>query len=275
MKKLINILLTSIFLAIFASCDPIENREGVGALITSADQIQATVTPIQDNGKNTNKVKVSCTSPVSCQWTDGVKNYVSNDTEMTLFVKGTQTITLKAMAADGTVLTKDFSVTVDEMKYAVEPQYGYFCGSGSKTWVWATDNTIQNGRIWGNGGNGDSSPGWWGRSAADAVDDNIDINSTMTFTLNGLKFSRTEAGVTTTGKFSFDMTTHKMSQSIGSVTFSGTTIPHGISQNDGKKVVYVFDIIKLTDDEMILMYPTDSNNYEGWFWIFKRQGFNY
>lgn len=53
------------------------------------------------------------------------------------------------------------------------------------------------------------------------------------------------------------MGSHKASTSIGSVTFIGTTIPHGIAQNNGQKVVYTFDIKKLTNDEMILMYPTD------------------
>jgi hypothetical protein len=275
MNKIIYILSTFILVALFTACDPIVDVQSVGTVITSADQIVATVTPVMDGTLKTNKVKVHCTSPVSCQWTDGVKTYISNDTVMTLFVKGDIAIKLSAMAADGTIFTKDFTTTVEKMKYDVEPQYGYLCGNGSKTWVWATDNTTCGPRIWGNGGNTDKYPSWWGRSAADAADDNIDINGSMTFTLNGLLFSRTESGATTTGTFSFDMTTKKYSQCIGQITFKGTTILHGISQNDGKKVVYVFNIIKLTDDEMVLMYATESNTYEGWFWMFKRQGYSY
>jgi hypothetical protein len=277
MNKIIYILCSFILVALFTACDPITSSEGIGTVITSADQLAATVTPIMDGTLKTNKVRVHCTSPVNCQWTDGVKPYISNDTVMTLFVKGDITITLSAMAADGTILTKTFTTTVDEMKYSVEPQYGYFCGSGVKKWVWATDNTVDkaSNRVWGNGGNTDSAPDWWGRTAADAASDNIDITGSMTFTLNGLKFARVENGVTTTGTFSFDMTVHKFPQCIGQVTFVGTTILHGISQNDGKKVVNVFNIIKLSNDELQLMYATDSNTYEGWFWLFKRDGYKY
>ncbi|HNX12393.1 MAG TPA: hypothetical protein PKH68_05335 [Paludibacteraceae bacterium] len=280
MNKIFYIISAFILVALFSACEPIVNPVDMGTIITSADELQATVTPVMDGTKKTNKVIVSCTSPVSCQWTDGVKTYTSNNTEMILFVPGDIEITLKAMAADGTVLTKKFTTKVDEIKFPVEPQYGYFCGSGVKTWVWAVDNTYTGPqRIWGNGNSISSGvPNWWGKSAADAEPD-IDLTAKMTFTLNGLKFSRTERGVTTTGNFSFDMGSHKASTSIGSVTFIGTTIPHGIAQNNGQKVVYTFDIKKLTNDEMILMYPTDpftpGNDSEGWFWLFKREGFTY
>ena len=275
MNKIFYIISAFILVALFSACEPIVNPVDMGAIITSADKLQATVTPVMNGTKKTNKVIVNCTSPVSCQWTDGVKNYVSNNTEMILFVTGDIEITLKAMTADGTVLTKKFTTKVDEIKYPVEPQYGYFCGSGVKTWVWAPDNKTIGPRIWGNGGNGDDYPGWWGRSAADAAEEGIDMTGKMVFTLNGLKFSRTENGVTTNGIFSFDMGVKKYSKCIGQVTFVGTSILHGISQNDGKKVVNVFNIIKLNDNEMVLMYATESNNYEGWFWMFKREGYVY
>lgn len=282
MNKIFYIISAFILVALFSACEPIVNPVEMGAIITSADELQATVTPVMDGTKKTNKVIVNCTSPVSCQWTDGVKSYVSNNTEMVLFVTGNIDITLNAMTADGTILTKKFTTTVDEIKFPVEPQYGYFCGSGVKTWVWAVDNNYSGDhKIWGNGAAGANDyPGWWGRTAADADGDNIDINGKMVFTLNGLKFSRTENGVTTNGIFSFDMTTHKYKSSIGSITFTGTTILHGISQNNGKKVVYTFDIKRLSNDEMVLMYPTDpfdaTNDWsEGWFSMFKREGFTY
>ena len=275
MNKIFYYTSTFILVLLFMACEPVVNPVDMGTVITSADQIQATVTPVMNGSKKSNKVKVSCTSPVNCQWTDGVKTYIGSEKEMILFVTGENPIKLSAMAADGTVYTKEFKVTVDEITFPVEPQYGYFCGSGVKTWVWATDNTTIGPRIWGNGGNGDTYPGWWGRSAADAADDGIDINGKMTFTLNGLKFGRTQNGVTTNGLFSFDMSVKKFSQCIGQLTLLNTTILHGISQNDGKKVVNVFNIIKLNDNEMVLMYATESNNYEGWFWMFKREGFSF
>ena len=277
MKKIVY-LIALIIGAFTVACDPIVDNVGVGDVITSADQIEATVTPVMIGSYNTNKVKVHCTSPVICQWSGGPTVYVSNDTTVLLFVKGEQDIILTAMANDGTTYTKSYTVTVDSMYYDVPEEWGYFCGTSDKTWVWATDNTYSSSQwIWGNGDrSSDTAPAWWGRSASDAAEDDIDIDGTMNFSLDGATFTKVEDGDTTSGKFSFDMTASTTTQGIGTLTISGgTTILHGISQNDSQATVYTFDIIKLTDDELILEYSTESNTYEGWFWVFKREGYTY
>jgi len=274
MKKLSYILLTSVFLAIFAACNPIEDKVGVGELITSADDIQATVTPILDNGQNTNKVKVNCTSPVLCQWTDGVKTYVSNDTVMTLFVKGEQTITLNALAADGTKLTKDFSVNVAEMKYAVEPQYGYLCGSGEKSWTWADT------KCFGNGGGSDTAPAWWILNPSDIAGQctgkNLPadgIGASMKFVLKGLKMIKTTAdGKSTTGTFSFDMTAKISGWAIGKLSLTSTNILCGYDFNASGYTAWTeYNIIYLDDNKMILGAQEHAPNSNYWYWVFKAQ----
>ena len=280
MKNIFYIILTFILATVLVSCQPIEKRDGMGDVVASADQIQATATQVIDNGVKTNRIMLHCSSKVLSQWYDGVRTLCSSDTAINLFLTGSQNLTLTTRSADGTQFTKTFTFSVDATTYYVAPQYGYFCGSGSRTWIWAGDNkyTLNDAglsRIWGNGGRTDVLPTWWGRYTADAVDDNIDLAGEMTFTLQGLQFSKVESGQTTTGSFSFDMNTHSTANGIGQITFKKTTILHGIGQNDNKVVVYVFDIAKLTNDEMILMYPTASNTYENWFWVFKRQGFTY
>ncbi len=276
MNKFLNIAFALVLAVLCVACNPVEKDFGVGDVVTSVDQLNVTVTPVMFKTYKTNKYKVHCTSPVLCKWTT-TASYVSNDTTVMILGKGTQNIRLTAMAADGSVLTKTYSVTVDSMYYPVPPQWGYLCGAGSKTWVWAVDNKYSGSQwIWGNGGrSGDIAPAWWGRTASDASSDGIDINGTMSFSLDAATFAKVESGATTKGAFSFDMTPSSTTKGIGTLSISGATIQHGVSQNDGKKVVYKFDIIKLTNDEMVLEYSTESNNYEGWFWVFKRQGFSY
>ena len=273
MKKLFYITLTFILVAIFASCDPIVDVQGLGKVITSADQITATVTPVMNGTLKTNKVKVHCTSPVTCQWSDGVKTYVSNDTVMTLFVKGDISLKLTAMSADGTVLTKSFTTTVDEMKYPVEPQYGYFCGSGSKTWTWATAE-----KCFGNGGGGDTKPAWWTLTSDDITGQCSGkslpadgTGATMKFTLNGLSMTKTSVGgATVTGKFSFDMAAGKAGWSIGTLTVLNTNILCGYDLNaTGYTAWTTYNIISLDANKMVLGVQEHAPNSNYWYYVFK------
>ncbi len=279
MKKIFYIILPLFIVPFFIACNPIEDRDGMGDVITSIDQINATATQLVINNIKTNKAKVEFSGKANCRWSNGANIYTRTLDTVLLLGKGVQNIKLTVRSADGTQFVKLFPITVDSLYFPVAPQYVYFCGSGSRTWVWAVDNNYTGShRIWGNGSNSsDVYPAWWGRTATDAADDNIDINGTMEFKLDdGLMFSKTEFGVTSTGTFNFNMNKHTTTMGIGQVSFGGgTTILHGISQNDAKAVVNTFDIIKLTNDEMILSYPTQSNNYESWFWVFKRKGYNY
>lgn len=58
-------------LAGLTACDPDKDDIGSGfdASGITADNIQATATPIVVDGKNTNKIVVECTSPITVQWT--------------------------------------------------------------------------------------------------------------------------------------------------------------------------------------------------------------
>jgi hypothetical protein len=272
MNKLFYIALTFVLVAVFAACDPIVDVQGVGTIITSADQIQATVTPVMDGTLKTNKVKVHCTSPVLCQWTDGVKNYISNDTVMTLFVTGSINVKLTAMAADGTLLTKNFTAAVDEMKYPVAPQYGYFCGSGTKTWTWA------DAACFGNGGGSDTKPAWWVLNPADLASQYSGKNlpadglgATMQFTLNGLSMTKTSVGgATAAGIFSFDMTAGKAGWSIGTITFLNTNILGGYDFNaTGYTAWSTYNIISLDANKMVLGAQEHAPNSNYWYWVFK------
>lgn len=277
MKKIIYSIISFVLVAVFSSCDPIVDREGVGALITSADQIQATVTPIVFNGQNTNKVKVHCTSPVLCQWSDGVKTYISNDTAMTLFATGDQTITLTGLAADGSKYAKDYSVKIDLMKYPVLPQYGYLCGTSSKTWTWAETKCFGNGHAY-EWNPVNTKPEWWVLGPADVTSQCVEkglpkegLGAKMTFTLRGTKLVKTDAdGVTlSSGKFAIDMTPDSHSWSTGTMTLTGANILCGYDFNGNMAPWSQYAITYLDETTLILGAKEHAPNTGFWYWVFK------
>ena len=310
MKNLFYSILTLVCISLFASCDPLVNNVGVGNVVTSADQIQATVTPIVVNGQNSNKVAVHCTSPVLCSWTDGILTYVSNDTVMTLFTTGDVTITLNALAADGSSLTKTYSAQVDEMSFPVDPHWELFCGSGTegKTWVWATDIPdkwapgVTAGGVYGNGGYlENNAPTWWmpDISTLGVADDKMtfDLNGGANFTLvtgnNQVQDNGQPKGLpagTYKGSFKFDFSKAIATNSppgasggsdwsIGTLTLSGgPTVSLGYQPNTGNfEPITVYNILYLDDNVMMLGCPEPGAGDWGgcWFWILKRQGYTF
>ena len=309
MKKIFYIAFTLIFAVMFASCDPLVDVKSVGEVVTSADQINTTITPVMFKTYKTNKVKVHCTSPVLCQWSGGPTTYISNDTTILLFGKGAQTVKLTAMAADGTQLTKTYSVTVDSMYYPVPKEWGLLCGTGYKTWVWATDVTgtyypgAAAGKCYGNGGYlENNAPGWWTNGLSDlqplgVADDEMtfDMNGAANFTLvtgntqidaKGVK-KGLQAG-TYKGIFSFDMSKTKATggtsatgtktYAIGQLTITGATVSLGYQPNgSGYPAIYTYDILYLNDDVMVLEIPEPGSGDWGtaWFWVLKRKGFTF
>jgi len=307
MKNLFYSILTLAFITLFSACDPLIRNVDVNNVITSADQIQATVTPIVVNGQNSNKVQVHCTSPVLCQWTDGILTYVSNDTVMTLFSTGDINITLNALTAMGDTITKDYTAQVDEMTFPVDPHWELFAGDGTsgKTWVWATDIPanwapgVSAGGVYGNGGYLEhNAPTWWSNGLNELQGWNV-ANDQMTFDLNGgANFtlvtgnSQTDKGLppgTYKGSFKFDfsktVTTNSPpgasgdnNWSIGTLTLSGgPTVSLGFLPNNNNASIYTYNILYLDDNVMMLGVPDPGVGDwgEAWFWIFKRQGYTF
>lgn len=281
----------------FVACDPIEDREKMTGSIT-ADQIQATVTVEQVNGKNVNKVKFSCSSPISCQWSNGVNVLSASSGELLLFLQGEQMITLTGLNSDGTIVTKEFPVTVDEMYYEVPAEYAMLCGSGSKKWTWDTE---VNGGAWGNMGykadsgenfanNGSGT--WWSCAPADLADQlshstigsptgEENADAYMTWTLSGTKIETfTPSGtLIRSGKFSLNNYSKKEEGwSIGTLTTTAEAIlwPWVINWASSPAVHPVaapteFEVIQLNEEKMVLVVPpADGSSWsEATFWRFK------
>jgi len=310
MKKIFYSILTIAFIFLCAACDPLVEKADVGNVLTSADQIQATVTPLVVNGQNSNKVAVHCTSPVLCQWTDGILTYISNDTVMTLFTTGDVTITLNALAANGNQFSKTYSVQIDEMTFPVDPHWAIFAGEGveGKTWVWALDIPdkwapgVAAGGVYGNGGYLENNAAvWWLPDIHDfgVADDQMtfDLNGGANFTLvTGNTQTQSDGSPkglpsgTYKGSFKFDFSKTIATNSppgasggndwsIGSLILSGgPTVSLGYQPNvDGNPPIYIYNILYLDDNVMILAAPEPGAGDWGgcWYWIFKQKGYTF
>lgn len=305
MNKLINAIFVLAVACFFVSCNPIEKNFGVGDVVTSTDQLNVTITPIMFKTYKTNMYKVHCTSPVLCKWTT-TPSYISTDTTVLLFGKGSQNIKLTAFAADGSTLTKTYSVTVDSMYYPVPKQWGYFCGTGSRTWVWATDVKgssfpgSADSKCYGNGGYlANNAPGWWTCGLSDLQGWGV-ANDEMTFSLDGaaMKLVTSNSQVagkglaagTYVGSFNFDMTktkdtasppsaTNSNTYAIGQLTLTGVTMSLGYQPNGaGYPAIYTYDILYLDNNTMVLEIPEPATTGAwgtAWFWVFKRKGYSF
>lgn len=281
------IFLFLLLLTIFTACEPIEDRQDAGNVLKESELIFNIIQ--ETTGSNTVifENKTPGILPFF-DWGSGFSNKAQAEAYFPF--AGTYSVTFTAYCAGGNISTsKEFTVNQNDPAYFNDPAWNLISGNGSgKTWIFAADIPSSNfgGRIWGNGGYLDipSGPNWWGRTFEDAKDDEIDLNAELYFDLDGAAHMKTISnGTTTTGNYDLKLNEKVMTSdgqiwAIGSIEFSGVTIPHGISQNEGQKPVYKFDICTLTENELVLCYNTEGNRTQGcesWYWRFKRKGFNY
>lgn len=270
MKKTILYSLMVFLLAITA-CTPIDDKDDMTGNLT-ADQIDATVNIEQIAGKNVNKVTFECHSPINCQWTNGVTTVTGACGEMPMFTTGAQTITLTGRCGDGSTITKEFPVTVDEMYYSVAPEYGYLCGDGEKSWVWDDDLNAP----LGNGGYlVHTAPEWWKISFNDmeqqCIDNKIPVeegrNGSMTFTLNGMKLTKSGGSE---GTFTFDM--QKRVQLNGADWTIGKLYTKNVEVLMGAlSPTTEYDIYILNDEKLYVGYAAPGTGQWGgcFYWCFK------
>ena len=115
MKKYILLLsLVAGFMAL-TSCDPKEDNTKSNLKVLTPDQIDAEVIVEKIDGKSVNKVSVSNHTPLPSKISNGVNNVASAYAELLLFNTGDNTVTVYAMNPDGTEISRDYSVNVDEM----------------------------------------------------------------------------------------------------------------------------------------------------------------
>lgn len=264
----------AIALLMFAvgACDPVEKRLDMGNAMT-AEQLDISASPIVVDGKRSNKVAVVNHSPVLSSWDYGIGvSYKMVDTVL-MVLEGDNDIVFKGLNPDGTFIEKTITVNIEELSFPVPPEWGYLCGNGEKEWVWAATN------CWGNGGYlASDGPAWWilGPNDVEGQVKGEGSNASMIFSINGASLTkRRNDGTEKKGSFSFDMKKTKETSggviwAIGQFKVVGTTILCGISPDEGSIEVNTFNILKLTEDRLVLSYAPPGTGEWGtaYFWVF-------
>ena len=277
MKKsiLLSILAVSVLLA---SCEPIEHRDVLQGGITES-QLNISAIPEIRDGVNSNYIQLNSDGNACLSsWNYGFGTLVATKGTVKVMAKGPNTIVYTGLNADGTMITKSITVQVDAL-YDVEPEWALFCGdSGLKDWVW--DNTVAG--PWGNGGyKGNNAPGWWVVSINDINGQapGEGAGASMTFSLIGAKLIKNyNDGTTAEGSFTFDMSkiTYDDGGAVwakGKLNTKNVTVLCGKSPNESNAPVYSYDILKLTENNLVLSYPEPGAGSWGtaWFWVFMKK----
>ncbi|MDR2950331.1 MAG: hypothetical protein LBV71_14155 [Prevotella sp.] len=286
MNKIIYSILAMALL--ITSCSPIESDETLGGIL-SVDGIKATVKGITPGS---NKIVLVNETPGTAVYWDYVAGISTRQSDtVALPFLGTQNIKLTALCAGGQV-TKEFPVTIEQIDYPVDPTWSLFAGDtqDGKTWVW--DTSVPWAGPYGTGGYGTSPrPDWGGIENITNLPahNGISPDQEMKFDLNGgPNFTKlTLSGeVLEEGTFSFSMYTTPQPTlpdmgypwAVGKLTFTGATVLSGFGWDDtkGTTPIYVFDIVSLTDDTMVLAYAPSGTEFGNWMaaatmWCFKKK----
>ena len=288
MKKITGLWVILTAVMAFVACEPVEDRVEMkgGTTMDKIDQYVKIEQEIRD-GLKSNFFSLSADHlDALSSFSYGSGKYTGTNTNgyiQCFVVAGDQEIVFTALNADGTKLTKTFPVVIDSC-FEVAPEWELFCGDGSKVWTWDTSAPA----YYGNGGYlAHTSPTWWMVSSfADPSQGGLHYpgegeGATMTFSATGAKLTKNKTdGSTESGTFSFDMSKTKVNSdgnalwSIGQLTTSQIVVLNGWNADDnGGKAVYTYDILQLTDTEMVLGNPVTGAGAWGtcYYWVFKAQ----
>jgi hypothetical protein len=245
-------------LLLLAGCNPIEDRDSIGSAIT-ADQLDISATPVVVNGQNSNKVVLKNHSAVLSYWNYGSGvSRKSVDTALLVITSPEYSIVFTGRNPDGSTVEKELFVNIESLAYPVSDKYGYLLGRGEKTWTWDADK----GYVWGMGAYGMIFPYGMGEKTVDEL--GVEgRNATMTFAVSGAYVKTKNDNIKEEG-------TAVLDPDAGTLTFTGATLLNGVNAYGG--AVYEYEIVTLTDTEMVLGYYVTYNEYMGdvyCYWLFK------
>jgi len=262
MKKINKIISLSIGLMILmVSCESIVDEKTLENS-TTVEGVELVATQNESNG---NLVELSMNTPgVTGYWDYNLGKALTNKVEIVYPIPGTSTFTfVGTLGAE--FFEKTIDVTIDVLDTPLEQDWYDLVSqntSEGKTWEFA-----------GEGGDGGlwwfmSPPGdpagymsvWW--NAGGTCCPPGDVNGQMTFDLGGAANYTHVAepgGAETSGSFVLDVENQVL-------TLSGARLLGGT--DDYRNPDGVYQIVSLTEDEMILYTPNNAGG-TGWTWIFR------
>jgi len=257
---------------LIGACTPIEDRQVAGPVVPATDFKYS----ITNDATNDYVLYLENKTPgVMFSWDYAWGITRKQHDTVAMLVPGTYTIKIMATTAGGLVTdTKTITVTKSNPSAFQEPEWAMLTNMTlGKTWVWDNSKPAP----WGNGGfKGCTAPCWWAVSMTDLNGRGVGADE-MTFDLNGGRnLTLTAASVPSAGviKGTFDL---KMGQKllagwdVGLLTTTNTTIINGILVNNGNARAESFNVLKLTNTELVLCAgePGAGDWGTAWFWMFK------
>lgn len=260
MKKVLNFYIIALLLA-FTACQPIVDEEDL-TNTTDVEGVELVATQSTEGG---NEITLEMATPgITGYWDYNLGQALTNKVTFIYPIPGEATFTyVGTLGAE--FFTKTVNVQIDELDHALEQDWYDLVSENTaegKTWVFA-----------GEGGDGGL---WWFMSPPDNADGYLtawwnaggtccppeDAAGKMEFNLNGAANYVYYAGPDAegqTGSFVLDVENQTL-------TVSGNTLLGGTP--DYRNPDGVYQIISLTEDELILYTPNNAGG-TGWTWIFK------
>jgi len=248
-------------LSVFASCEPIDDRDALPAELTAEQIEKQVVIDVRSTDTDGNQIVLENKSKFSGQWNHpfGVSNR-KNDTIVVL--PGSYTVSFIA-TTDAGLVTVEKNIVVKKITHELIAPYSYLVGKYGEgvTWVYAKDHP--SGNFWGMVADYNWEEFWW---FPDNTGESFDNEFTFAFD-NGFAF--TQDGVK--GNFSFDS---------GSMELT-LTDPHlhmdHYDQGQGQAVMDAgkFQVKVINENELVLLQKYPSGIGYDWIWRLKRKGYVY
>lgn len=260
LKYLKNLLMVAA-VAFFAACDPIVEEEHLKNN-TTVEGVELIAT---QNAQGGNTIELKMNTPgIVGYWDYNLDRAFSDRIEFVYPIPGTSTFTFTGTLGSE-FFTKSIDVTVNVLDTRLDQDWYDLVSEDTntgKTWVY--NGTPGNGMFWYMSPPGD--PAGWGTAWWNAGDCCCpDSNGKMVFDLNGAAnytYYSDEGADPQYGSFKLDVKNQKL-QTIGAPLMGGNR-DGGAGNSDG-----IYQIISLTEDELILYVSGSEVHGTGWTWVFK------
>ncbi len=262
-NKVISILIIGLLTLAFFSCEPIEKRE-VLENSTNVDGVTLVATQSTPGG---NEITLEMTTRgVTGYWDYTLGKALTNKVTFIWPIPGLATFTYTGTLGSE-FFSKTIDVQVDVLDHPLDQDWYDLVSentSEGKTWVfdgvpgdglnwWYMAAPYNPWELWWNaGGSGDMPP--------------IDAAGSMKFDLDGAAnytYLDAPGGTPEVGSFVLDVKNQTLDVNGPNILGGGITGGYDIGNHDG-----IYQIIRLTEDEMIL-YVSNNSWGTGWMWHFK------
>jgi len=290
MKNIIGIFIVAIAFC-FLSCEPIEKRQELtmGRKNLTVADIEKYVTIVEEmrDGLRSNWILCNSGGLGNVQFSHSMGSVAGSKHRIQVLEEGDHVFTVTVMNPDGSTISKDYTVNVQEL-YDMAEEWTLLCGfdteKGYVTWTWKEEffndeGDPIDGEPYGMGdARNEDYPTWWCPAIPNAALEGKGVGATMTLFFKGARMVKTRGdGTTEEGTFGFNLfeSNPYLSRAIATFTTSGVTVLGDGKDRDGN-VINSFQVTRLTEDDWVLakleMAADHNFDAEGWgqanLWVF-------